>query len=278
MQPDPVRLLGVSGHVVEKVEQHLFDQHGIHRDHEDLIEPVREHRKRAVRPAVLCHGAAHDLFEDFILFSDAAAVLQDARYRQEVFRHPDQPLGVPPDAARERFLLLGRQVLLHEDRGRAEDRRKRRAQIVRDGAQKVRLDLLPLRFEPQLLLLLDLGGQRTDQKRHPEHDSHGQRIAGVGHVQRPEGDRKDVIDAERPDQGGQDPPKIAVGEAGDQRDGQNVHGHRKGIVVVVDAGEGKADRGRQPQHRKKNAQIGEAPFRFLFRHAGEPPLRPNHST
>lgn len=110
-----------------------------------------------------------------------------------------------------------------------------RADIMRDGAEQIAAHLLLLSLGAELLLLLDLRGQRADHDGHGEHDEERQRIAGDREVEGEIRIGKNIVHADDAHDGGQQAIEIAAREARDQHDRQLKDKRNIDIGIVEQA-------------------------------------------
>ena len=72
--------------------------------------------------------------------------------RQQVFRYPHEPLGIPVNSFRQRSLILRGQLLFEESRASPQNGGKRSADIVGNGPQQIGMHFLPFHRKPELFL------------------------------------------------------------------------------------------------------------------------------
>lgn len=106
---------------------------------------------------------------------------------------------------------------------------------MRDGAEQIAAHLLLLSLGAELLLLLDLRGQRADHDGHGEHDEERQRIAGDREVEGEIRIGKNIVHADDAHDGGQQAIEIAAREARDQHDRQLKDKRNIDIGIVEQA-------------------------------------------
>ena len=237
IQPDPGGGLAVGADVVEQVDQHLLDQRGVHRNDQYLLRLCHLHRQGVRRAPVFQYGAAHDLLQHLVRLREGDVAPGEPGDGEQVFRHPHQPLSVPVDAVQQRFAVRRSKNLGLQRRAGAHDRGQRGADVVGDGPKQVGVHLFPLHFIAQLLLALDLRGQRADDDGNHQHHQEGQGVSGQRHVELPERIGEHVVDAEGAHQRGRDAPQVAVRQPRHQRHGQYEQRRGEGVVVIVKPGQ-----------------------------------------
>ena len=174
----------VPGGVFQKVCEYLLYQYRVHRHEQHRFREVRCDLNAREMRFKLGNGGENDFLGHLVLLFDMRRFQTDARDRQKVLHHADEPFGVGVDAAEKLFFLPIREIFVFEKRDRrAGDRRERRAQIVRYRPQEVRAHTLALRFHTDALLPLESCRQRVDRKRHRKHREKGERIAGQSEIE-----------------------------------------------------------------------------------------------
>ena len=160
-----LRCAAVAGRVFQKVREHLLDEHGVHRHEHHRFGQLRRDRNARKMRFEFGNGGKDDLLGDFVLLFDARRFQADARYGKEIFHHADEPFGVVVDAAEKLLFLPVRKVVVFQKRDRrAGDRRKRRAQIVRNRPQEIGAHALGLCLHADALLPLERRRQRVDRE------------------------------------------------------------------------------------------------------------------
>ena len=186
-------------------------------------------------------------------------------------------------------------VVFQHGVGRADDRRQRRAQVVRHGAQQVRLHPLLFSLRLDAPLPLDLLGQHADDQRHGQHRQKRERIAGDREIDLKIRIGEREIDADDGDDRGDEAVKVSVRHPRDDEHGQHED-QRHGAVAVADGiHHQQAHKGRRAQQQQRDAQVAQdlppaLPARHHeFPHAGEqarksalhvfhPPMHPPSSS
>ena len=124
-------------------------------------------------------------------------------------------------------------VILQHGVGRADNRRQRRAQVVRDGAQQVCLHPLLFGLRLDAPLPLDLLGQHADDQRHGQHRQKRERIAGDREIDLKIRIGEREVDADDGDDRGNEAVKIAVRQPRDDEHGEHED-QRHSAVAVAD--------------------------------------------
>ena len=243
-------------HVFQQVQQHLFDQGGLHGDQKDVLGLMDLDGDTASGLAEFGDGAAHDLLHHLFRQLELDPVRTELGDGEDVLRHAHQPLGILVDL-QEQVPAGGLvQVLgLQQRGGGAQNGGEGGTDVVGDGPEQIGAHTLALDLVHQPLLVLDLCGKGADDDRDQQHNGEGEGIAGQGHIKDPEGIGEHIVDTYHADHRGGDAADVPVREAGDGGDAQDEDGDRKGVVVVVQMGKGIADHDTQRQDGEQNGRV-----------------------
>ena len=238
--------------VFQKVRQHLLDEHGVHRDDDEVIRKLYFHRYAGVELLEPHQHRIHQLFQHGGRLLDGDAVGVDAGDGEQIFHHPVEPLGVGTSLGKELYLLLPAQrvVVVDDRRAGPVDGRQRSAQVVGDSPQEVGPHFLCLALHPQLLLLFDAGGQGARHKGDHQHHHAGEDVLRDGEVEGKVGRAEREVDRQHADDRTGHAPPVAVGVHGNKKHRQQEHhrGH------TVDAAADELDErhtGERPDERRQ---------------------------
>ena len=251
--------------VIHQVQQHLFNEHGVHGQQQRFLRYGDGDVDFLVALAEVHHRFAEHFLQNLPFFLNLPHFpAADAGDGEEVFHHAVKPvrvlLGVQQQFV---FLLLAQRaaVLQHGGDGAA-DGGEGCAQVMGDGPQQVGPHLLPLRLGPQLLLRLDPCGQGADGKAHRQHGHEGEGIAVDGEIQLQIGVGKSIVHPQHTEQRRQQAVEIALGGEGHHQHRQHKnHGH-----MGVRGGEPlqKGAEGRGGGHGRHEDQPGPGRQREVF--------------
>ena len=174
-----------------------------------------------------------------------------------------QPLRVLADLLDHAAPFVGERFALLDRCAQAHDRRERRADIVRDAAQKIGAHAVLFRLVAQLLLALDLRGEGAHEHAHDQHDRKRQRVAVDGEIELMKRVGEQIVHAHHADRRRQHAGQIAVGKARDEHHRQTEHRRGKRIVVVIARRQQHTDADRAAHDKNENTQIAQ-PLRRAF--------------
>ena len=260
--------LGVEHRVFQKVRQHLLDEHGVHRDNDEVIRKLYFHRYAGVELLEPHQHRIHQLFQHGGRLLDGDAVGVDAGDGEQILHHPVEPLGVGTGLGKELYLLLPAQrvVVVDDRRAGPVDGRQRSAQVVGDSPQEVGPHLLCLALHPQLLLLFDAGGQGTRHKGDHQHHHAGKDVLRDGEVEGKVGRAEREVDRQHADDRTGHAPPVAVGVHGNKKHRQQDKQHHA-VKAGTDAAEYHFTNLHQP-HRHHATKSGKRIMHRNHRAAG----------
>ena len=226
----------------------MLHQGGIHRGGQDLLRADDRDRQGMAAAPQLHHGAVHNLLHYLIGAVQAYLFPGHTGDREHIFGDAGQPPGLLTDLLQQGTALRFAQVgLLQQQAVGTLNGGERCAQIVGKRPQKIRPKLFAFDLIPQAFGLLYPSGKGADDHRDHQHDHEGERVTRDAHIKAPKGVGEHVIDAEHPDDRGQNTPHIAVGDQCHYGDSQHKDENGKGVVVIVHAGKHAAYGHRCPQ-------------------------------
>ena len=165
--------------IFHQIIEDLLHEHRVHRDLQPRLGQLHLHFNVRKMLLEFFHDLPDDLLRSLHAFLEMTGAPPHPGNGQQVLHHPDQPLPFPAHIVQQGMLLLRRKVvgwIQHRLRG-ANDGRQRGTQIMSHGPQKICPQPLPLRLDPDLLLLLDMSGQGTGHDRDQKKCGKGQEIA-----------------------------------------------------------------------------------------------------
>ena len=199
--------------VFKQIEQHLFNQHGIHRNKHDVAGQLNMYGiVRIARPELHDHS-----IDQFIRYDRRLAQLDvsavDARDRKQVLHHAGQPLGILLDADKDTAaFVLAEHFVFQQCGGGGIDGGQRRAQVMRHGAQQIGAHTLAFGFDLFRFALPELHGQRACQHSDDNQQRGGDQILRQREVKRKVRKGKSVIDCKHGKKRRYDTVNIAVGQ------------------------------------------------------------------
>ena len=125
--------------VFTQIDQNLFDEDGIHGNHEKFLRNRHIDLTVGMSASKFLNTLGHYLFQRLLSGDDIHILIADMGDRQEIFHHMQQPAGILVNISHQFILFVGGEIIgvLQIGQTVADDAGERSAQIVRDCPQQV---------------------------------------------------------------------------------------------------------------------------------------------